>query len=339
MQEETDKKRQHVLQAEAAPPLTFGMYAGSGGTEMERRFNDDPAKIEEALDRLQGNSRLFVVRGYQWYIGAGKTGCLTPVAIERYANDRRKLDMVLCFRDPQGDLEGWLQVIRETIQTYGPALASIQITEEPNNPNPELGGDGAFPNIYEAIIQGVIAAKAAARHYGYTIAVGFNATPSFAPTDNFWPYLGTLVTPEFLNALDYVGLDFFPDVFRPLAPDGEPGDLHTSVTALLKYVREINLAAGHIPSSVPIYIGENGWPTGPDRPYERQAAVLETIVRTIYEQRESLNITHYMYHGLRDADSNNTNLFYQFGLMRDDYTPKPAFETYRRLIAELGTPG
>ena len=46
-----------------------------------------------------------------------------------------------------------------------------------------------------------------------------------------------------------------------------------------------------------------------------------------------------MYHGLRDADSNNPNLFYQFGLMRDDYTPKPAFETYRQLIAELGTPG
>jgi hypothetical protein len=30
------------------------------------------------------------------------------------------------------------------------------------------------------------------------------------------------------------------------------------------------------------------------------------------------------------------NLFYQFGLMRDDYTPKPAFAVYRRLIAELG---
>src|SRR5579885_3885766 len=113
MEEETGRKRQQALQAEAVPPLTFGMYAGSGGTEMERRFNDDPARIEEALDRLQGNSRLFIVRGYQWYIGAGKTANLTPIEIERYANDRRKLDMVLCFRDPEGDLEGWLQVIQE----------------------------------------------------------------------------------------------------------------------------------------------------------------------------------------------------------------------------------
>ena len=30
------------------------------------------------------------------------------------------------------------------------------------------------------------------------------------------------------------------------------------------------------------------------------------------------------------------DIFDQFGLLRDDYTPKTAFETYRRLIAELG---
>jgi hypothetical protein len=31
-------------------------------------------------------------------------------------------------------------------------------------------------------------------------------------------------------------------------------------------------------------------------------------------------------------------MMYHFGLMRADYTPKPALETYRQLIAELGTP-
>ncbi len=39
---------------------------------------------------------------------------------------------------------------------------------------------------------------------------------------------------------------------------------------------------------------------------------------------------------LRDADSANPDLFHQLGLMRDDYTPKPAFEQYRTLIEELG---
>ncbi|MGW5479477.1 hypothetical protein [Streptomyces sp. NPDC004008] len=32
------------------------------------------------------------------------------------------------------------------------------------------------------------------------------------------------------------------------------------------------------------------------------------------------------------------HLFHRFGLLRDDYSPKAAFETYRRLIDELGNP-
>jgi hypothetical protein len=30
------------------------------------------------------------------------------------------------------------------------------------------------------------------------------------------------------------------------------------------------------------------------------------------------------------------SIWQQFGVMRDDYTPKPGFEVYRRLVAELG---
>ncbi len=69
---------------------------------------------------------------------------------------------------------------------------------------------------------------------------------------------------------------------------------------------------------------------------ERQAAVLETVIRTIHEHRAQFNITHYEHFVLRDADSSNPDLFYQFGLLRDDYTTKPAFECYRQLILELG---
>lgn len=39
---------------------------------------------------------------------------------------------------------------------------------------------------------------------------------------------------------------------------------------------------------------------------------------------------------LRDADSSRSDIFYQLGLLRDDYTPKPAFGVYRELITELG---
>jgi hypothetical protein len=60
------------------------------------------------------------------------------------------------------------------------------------------------------------------------------------------------------------------------------------------------------------------------------------MVRTIHAVREKLNITHYQLFALRDADTANPDPYRQFGIMRDDYSPKPAFETYGRLIAELG---
>ena len=87
---------------------------------------------------------------------------------------------------------------------------------------------------------------------------------------------------------------------------------------------------------MPIRICENGWPTDEGRSERRQAEVLETIVRVLDEQRAACNITHYTYFNLRDTDSARPDTFYHFGLMRSDYAPKPAFATYRRLIAELG---
>ncbi len=88
-----------------------------------------------------------------------------------------------------------------------------------------------------------------------------------------------------------------------------------------------------------IQIGFNavaGLKTQPERSYERQTEVLETTIRTIYAQRNVFHITHYELFMLRDVNSHNPDPFFQFGLLRDDYTPKPAFERYRDLIAELG---
>lgn len=265
-------------------------------------------------------------------VQAGATS--TPVAVEQYLHEGRKLDLVLSFRQP--DLDGWLTFIREAIHLYGSKLSTLQITEEANLTTvPTV--DGCIPQVRQALVQGIIAAREEAQRQGLDIQIGFNAVPTFDPTNDFWPSLAALGGQPFLDALNYVGLDFFPDVFRPLAPDGVPGDLRTSVVGVLTHFRNVSLATASIPTGVPLHITENGWPTGPARSYERQATVIETIIRTIYEQRERFNITHYELFDLRDADSANPDLFFQFGLLRDDYSPKPAFERYCQLIAELGT--
>ncbi|MGW2850206.1 hypothetical protein ACWC5G_36590, partial [Streptomyces sp. NPDC001274] len=200
----------------------------------------------------------------------------------------------------------------------------------PNADLPVL--DGSSPNVLNALVQGVVTAKEEARALGHTIAVGFNAVPTFDPADTFWSDLAALADERFLAELDYVGLDFFPDVFRPIAAD----QLAAAVTGILTAFRRTDLPKAAIPDTVPIRICENGWPTGPDRPERRQAEVLDTVVRTVAALADDLNLDGYTFFSLRDADTGADGLFHHFGLLRDDYTPKPAFETYRRLIAELG---
>jgi hypothetical protein len=82
-------------------------------------------------------------------------------------------------------------------------------------------------------------------------------------------------------------------------------------------------------------ITEHGWPTGPGRTPQRQAEVLRTVVDVISRNSEELGITGYIHHTLRDSCSAGAGLLRQFGLMTDDYAPKPAFHVYRELIGAL----
>ncbi|MET9089667.1 hypothetical protein ABZX77_48755 [Streptomyces sp. NPDC004237] len=294
---------------------------------------DVPDRITEALDALQGDTATLSVRAYHSF--AATVTPLeppTPADPATYLQRGRKLDLVLQFREPSGELEGWREFVREAVRTGGPNLASVQICEEPNADLPVV--DGSIPNVLNALVEGVVAAKQEARALGRRVAVGFNAVPTFNPADTFWSELGALADDRFRQSLDYVGLDFFPDVFRPIADE----QLAQAVTAVLTAFRRTDLKRAGIPGSVAIRICENGWPTGPGRSEQRQAAVLETVVRTVAALSADLNIDAYSFFALRDADSTAEGLFHRFGLLRDDYTRKPAFETYRRLINELGSP-
>jgi hypothetical protein len=316
--------------------LTFGIFPGMTGTETldtaMAATTYDPARTDDALARLQSPGRPFVIRGYSVYRGSGRVENRTPPDVERYLHDGRVLDYVLCYRSEDGDIEDWTAFVRGVVRQVGDRPASLQVAEEPNNPNAETGGDGGSPNVLQALVEGIHAARDEASHLGLPVQVGFNACPAFDPGQIFWREVARIGGPGFAREVDYVGLDFFPDVFRPVPFE----QLRPAVEGVLRQFRTVSLAAGGIPASVPIRIAENGWPTGPDRPPERQAAVLETIVRTVHNLRGALNITHYEFFSLRDPGGDGAG-FREFGLLRDDYTPKPAFDTYRRLIAELGS--
>ncbi|MEU5715066.1 hypothetical protein AB0G71_04635 [Streptomyces sp. NPDC020403] len=315
--------------------LHFGIYPGGILGDDQGIVHpvrpDLPDRITEALDALQGDTATLWVRAYRSFAATGTPPePPTPTDPATYLQRGRKLDLVLQFREPSGELEGWLEFVREAVRTGGPHLESVQICEEPNADLPVV--DGSTPNVLNALVEGVVAAKQEARAVGRSLAVGFNAVPTFNPADTFWSELGALADDRFRQSLDYVGLDFFPDVFRPIATDR----LAEAVTAVLTAFRRTDLRKAGISSSTAIRVCENGWPTGPGRSERQQAAVLETVVRTVAALADDLNIDAYSFFALRDADSAAEGLFHHFGLLCDDYTPKPAFDTYRRLIDELG---
>ncbi|ROP38708.1 hypothetical protein [Saccharothrix texasensis] len=315
--------------------MLFGIYPGgatgddAGG--LATGAPDSPERISALLDELQGTGGPFVVRAYtafkdNAFKDTGETPT-TPADAARYAVRGRRLDLVAQYQSATGDVAGYCDFVRALVERHGAVTAMLQVTEEPNvTDNPVL--DGHYPGVRDAITAGVVAAKSRARELGHDLAVGFNTTPLFGPAASFLTDL-TAGAPAFADALDYVGLDFFPDVFRPVA-----GDLAEGVAGLLSHHRELLRAAGL--GHVPLHVTEHGWPTGPDRSPRRQAEVVQAVVRVVAENADRLGITGYTHFALRDADSANPGLFHNFGLTTDDYTPKPAFGAYRALIAELG---
>jgi hypothetical protein len=318
--------------------LTFGIYHGGvleASPELATGKPDLPEEVNRALDRLQ-SGRQFLVRTYIRFTGSnadtdGLLNQITSMAdLARYTWNGRKLDLVLSNWDRTGNMTRWATFIENAIERFGEYVQNFQICDEPNVF--EFPGDGRFGHSVEAVLVGVRAARDGLRKLNLTAAVGFNAVPNLDLDNGFWRGISKQMNSEFLNALDYVGLNLYVDVAEPVA-----GEVEDAVEQTLRQFRTGRLVEAGIPATVPMHICENGWPTGPNRFYTRQADVLQEIVRKVYELRNILNITQFELFSLRDADTSNPDIGRQFGIMRDDYTPKPAFDTYRRLIQELGS--
>ena len=316
------------------PPLEFGVFplglAGApGGVAKGRR--DDPAAITRALDELRGDGPPLLPRMYVNWRGRWQAK-MALAQVSRVAQaSGPPHDLVLCYRDRSGNVDAWARFVAQVVTSHGGRLAAVQVTGEPNLRG--VGVDGDFPRAAEALAHGVLSAAEAKRASGATAAIGFAAAVEAVPDSNgFWSSVRDLGGTDFGTAVDYAGVDVYVDVFGPRI---ELGKVPGAVRWVLQTFREKTLAIVGIPASTPIRICENGWPTGPDRPESLQAQVLEATLRTVHGLRAELNVTHWELFTLRDADSSKDEMFHRFGVLRDDYSPKPAFGVLRDLIAEL----
>ena len=301
---------------------------------------EDQVKTLTALDRLRPSGGPFTLHIYRSYTGTSsdaKEETEQRRLVDLYTSRGYGVEIVIRYRR-DNDPAGFASFVRATVDRFGdnPLVRGFQVTNEVNFGASGDSSDGAYAGARDALIQGVIAAKRRARLRGYSqIRIGFNWFYRTDPgsEDGFWRYLGTHGGPEFVRSLDWVGLDVYPGTFfPPVAPAASSGDF---VVNALSQMRQCFLREANIPKTVPIHIEENGYPTGPGRSYDAQRTALESMVGAANAYRANYNVTDYRWFDLRDADSGSPNFQHQYGLLRDDYTPKPAFESYRSLVSKL----
>jgi hypothetical protein len=319
--------------------VTPGVQTGQLGTgPVPPRTPEVAAKQLAALAKLRPSGGPFVLRLHRFFWSEGEAGIKRFLALaKRYTSHGYLVELQLRYHPTpaqEGDIRAWLRYVRRVVDRFGPnpRVVAIQVTNEVNLAISPDSSDGAYDGAREALIQGVKAAKDEARARGFDqLEIGFNWAYRNTPSEEqeFWDYLREHGGPSFVRALDWVGVDAYPGTFFP--PFNSPGGERDALVNAFSSFRCYSRGAG-IPMTVPIHVEENGWPTGPGRTYERQEQAMDTMVRAIHDFRGTFDISDYRWFNLRDGDSTSPNFQQQYGLMTDEYEPKPAFGLYRELV-------
>jgi hypothetical protein len=342
------KRRTRAVRAtRSAPPLTFGIYPGgaagtvgpSGVTKPEV-----PGLRLGALQQLRAGARPFVLHIYDSFTHRSD-GDVLPAwlaqEVSGYTGSGFRVELVLAYRPAasDGDVAGFVDFVRKRVRQLGPdaGVTALQVTNEANVGVAPNASDGFYPGAIDALVQGVVAAKDEVRGGGFSqLKIGFNWANQLGPSEiAFWRSLGARGGTAFSAAVDWVGIDAYPGTWGPALPAGDlaTATRRATLTSLRALRRTFMPLAGIY--RAPIRFAESGYPTGPERTDAMQNAVLRAAVRAVSDYRRAYNVSDYRWFDLRDADSDSGSFESRYGLMRDDYTPKPAFAAYRALVARL----
>ncbi len=335
----------------AGAPLRFGVdpgLAGSAGTVQLPSAPDNPARDLAALRALRPPGRVVVLRLNRLFWSDGEAG------IARFArmvatDTRAGFDVELQVRyhpaaGQIGDVAAWDAYVRHVVDRFGanPRVIAMTITNEVNISFSPNTSDGFYSRAPDALISGIESAhREAVRRRFAQLRFGFTFAYRFAPSQDaaFFAYLRTHGGSAFRRALGFIGLDFYPGSIYP--PVLLPGDSYRSELAqALGVVRDCYGPLAGISRSVPLWITENGVP-GRAPSEAAQASALDQLAHTAAAYARVDNVTDYRWFNLRDSVMSRpvmpvTATFATDGLLRADYTRKPAFAVYRRLIARLG---
>ena len=331
------------------PRVRFGIgprLAGEGGTgQTVPTVAEDPAKRDAALRRLQGD-RFFAVRLNRLFMEDGAAGIRRFKALaRRFARLGLEVELQVRYHPApadDGDIAKWRRYVRRVVREFGPIgrVTGLQITNEVNIASSPNTSDGAYRRAVEALVEGVVAAKRESRRRGYDHQqIGFNFAWRFdvAADRAFWEALGRRGGERLRRHTDWVGLDIYPGTFTPgiLFP-AAIADFGDAFLEGVAQTRECYLPKAGFGRRTPLRIEETGYATGPGRSEQVQATATAQFARAAHRHRGTYNITDFRFFGLRDNNSDGPTFQQHFGLLRDDYSRKPAFEAYRRAVARYG---
>jgi len=170
------------------------------------------------------------------------------------------------------------------------------------------------------------------------VSVGFTFAYRYIPSRDasFWRNLGAAATPAFRKALGHVGLQLYPGLFWPpmLLPTQTAGDATAEALTLL---RTCWMPMAQLGATVPIWVSENGYATNLGHDEARQVTDLDATLSSVHALDTTLGVTDYRYFNLRDNRPNGTDLFDDVGLLRADYSAKPAFAAFRSAIVSFAS--
>jgi hypothetical protein len=330
------------VQALPGPPLRYGITPAGEAGALGPSVPAIPGTLQQDLDslaQLRPQGVPFVVRLNRFFWSLGEDGIRTFVArAKSFTRQGYLVELQLRYHPTpaqEGDIAAWTDFVREVVRRFGPnrRVIALQVTNEVNLTFSPDSSDGAYEGARDALIEGVKAAHDEALADGYDqLAIGFNWFYRTDPANekSFWEYLRDRGGPPFVEAVDWAGLDAYPGTVFP--PAESPGGERDGMVNAMSQLRKCFLPIAGIGQQVPIHVEENGYPTGPGRSFEMQEQALRSMVGAVRDFRGTYNVSDYRWFDLRDHNSGSLNFQHHYGLLEDDYTPKPAFGAYAELV-------
>jgi len=326
--------------------IRFGVTPLAAGTVLPSTPRpEDPAAALAAVERLRPDRRQLVVRLNRMFMSDGEAGIRRFAAIvDRYAEAGFDSELQVRYHPApgeEGDMAAWERYVRTAAEILGrrPSVKALTITNEGNFTATPNTSDGGYPGVRQAIVTGILAARDQLDRAGRPdVELGFSFAWRWLPNSDaaFWAELGSRGNAEFRRAVDYVGVQIYPHlVWPPLPlPGRSAGD---EVVEALTLLRHCYMPMASLGAAVDLWVTENGYATNLGRTEATQDTALAATLDAVHRYSGTLGVSDYRWFNLRDNNSSGLDLFDAVGLLRDDYSEKPAFWTLRAAIERIGT--